>query len=108
TCNQDIPGKDFPDRAAGRQPDDARAVNTSLQKFYAWTFFRRRLGQPTANLPAATRIEAIQAAMQKKVENGTNWNWSFDQLSVGFSGLSHTGTEEQVSQKFSGALNPTV
>ncbi|HEV2988264.1 MAG TPA: 5'-nucleotidase C-terminal domain-containing protein [Candidatus Angelobacter sp.] len=106
TCNQDIPAKDFPDRA-DRPPDDARAVNTNLHKFYAWTFLRRRLGQHVAYLPAATPA-TVQETWQKKVENQANWNWSFDQLSVGFSGLSHTGTEQEVSQKFSGVLNPVV
>ncbi len=106
-CNQDIPAKDFPDRAADRRPDDASAVNTNLHKFYAWSFLRRRLGQHVAYSSAASPA-TVQEAWQKRVENQANWNWSFDQLSVGFSGLSHTGTEEEVSQKFSGVLNPVV
>ncbi|HEY6253057.1 MAG TPA: 5'-nucleotidase C-terminal domain-containing protein, partial [Candidatus Angelobacter sp.] len=107
-CNEDIPAKDFPDRAANRKPDDARAVNTNVHKFYAWTFLRRHLGQPTGHLPAATRVEAVQAAMQKRVEDDTNWNWSFDKLSIGFSGVAHTGSEQTVSQEFGGVLSPVV
>src|SRR5437660_1392203 len=41
TCNRDIPGKDFPDRAANRKPDDARSVNTNFQKFLQWTFLHQ-------------------------------------------------------------------
>jgi 5'-nucleotidase-like protein len=107
SCNKDIPGRDFPDRA-DRKPDDARAVNTNFHKFYAWTFLRRRLGQRTGRLPAASRSEAVQAAMQQRVEDGTNWNWSFDKLSVGFSGVTHTDSEQTVSQKFGGVLSPVV
>jgi hypothetical protein len=107
SCNKDIPGRDFPDRA-DRKPDDARAVNTNFHKFYAWTFLRRRLGQRTGRLPAASRSEAVQEAMQQRVEDGTNWNWSFDKLSVGFSGVTHTDSEQTVSQNFGGVLSPVV
>lgn len=106
-CNEDIPGKDFPDRAANRKPDDARAVNTNVHKFYAWTFLRRPLGQRSdhsRNLPATTWPEAIQIAMQKRAEDDPDWKWSVDKLSIGFAGLTHTDTTETLSQKFGGVL----
>lgn len=111
TCDEKMSARDLFDRAANRKPDDPRSGNTNLRKFYAWTFLRPRLGQRVGlskDVAVATPDEAIKAAMQDRVEHGTNWLWSFDKLSVGFSGLSHTGSEESVSQKFGGVLSPTV
>lgn len=94
-CQERIQAKDYFDRAANREPDDPGAGNTNLHKFYAWTFLRSHLGQQVKKEPDATVL------LEKRV----NWEWSIEQLSIGFSGLSHNDSTQTLSQKFGGVLN---
>ena len=97
-CEERISAKDYFDRIANRQPDDPGPGNTSLHKFYAWTFLRPHLGQPVKK----------EADPTVPLEKRVNWEWSVEQLSIGFSGLSHTDTTEKLSQEFGGVLNSQV
>ncbi len=104
-CDTKIKAEEFFDRAAERKPDDPRTGNTNFRKFYTWTFLRRPLGQHPRETRPLTLGEAIAQATQKRLESQSNWNWSLDKLSVGFSALSHTDNEQALSQQFGGVLN---
>jgi 5'-nucleotidase, C-terminal domain len=108
-CAVTLNRKNYYDRLA-RRLDDTRKGNTSWHKLYAWTFFHGDLGQPAPKRLRDTPVgpEDIGAETQKRIESLENWDFSLDKLSLGLSALTHTGTEQTLSQEFGGVQNAQV
>jgi hypothetical protein len=55
---------------------------------------------------ARTGSDDIINQMQKRLDGEKNWDFLLDKASIGFSGLSHTDSEQVLSRKFGGVQNP--
>lgn len=106
-CAPPLPRRGYYDEIADRTPPDPRKGNTSWHKFYAWTFLHGELGQPTPK-NAQVPPDNIGAEMQKGVDAQPNWDFSLEKMSVGFSALTHTDSEQTLSQEFGGVQNSQV
>ena len=108
-CRDKVDPREYYDELANRTPDDPRKGNTSWHKFYAWTLFHGNLGQPANKSPYAVLApEDIASHMQTRENAETNWDFSADKISIGFTGLTHNNSEQALSQDFAGVLNSQV
>lgn len=108
-CVVTLGRRNYYDELANRTPDDPRSGNTSLHKFYAWTFLHGDLGQPVPkNLQAQPGPDDIASETQKKIEALENWDFSLDKLSLGFAAVTHNGSEQELSNEFGGVQNAQV
>lgn len=100
-CNQELSRLGYFDLLK-QAPADPRTGNTHWRKLYVSLFSPLLgLGQPSSH-PAGPGT--IGEANQHKLESRSNWEWSLDKLSIGFSGLAHTYSEQALSQQFAGVL----
>ncbi len=110
-CDATFSRKNYYDRLVNRKPDDPRKGNTNWYKFYAWTFFHGDLGQPVPKkqqLNSPPGPDDISTETQKRIEALQNWDFALEKFSVGFSSLSHTDSEQTLSQQFGGVQNSQV
>jgi hypothetical protein len=108
-CNAKLNVRHYYDELVNRTPDDVRNGNTSWHRFYAWTYLHRSLGQripPQKGAPPGP--EDISAHMQQKVDREKNWDLSLDKASIGFTAVTHNGSEQALSQEFAGVQNGEV
>jgi hypothetical protein len=109
-CNVTLNPDHYYDELVNQTPDDIRKGNTSWHKFYAWSYLHGSLGQPAPNarLRAPAGPDDVVRQMQRRLDSEKNWDFLLDKLSLGFSGLTHTDSEEILSRKFSGVQNAQV
>lgn len=108
-CEGRLQRKGYYDELANRTPDDPRPGNTNWHKFYAWSIFQPHLGQPEPKpTPVPSGPDAIRNHMQQRLDALSNWDWTFDKLSVGFSGLTHNNSQQEISKEFGGVQNAQV
>jgi hypothetical protein len=87
------------DALNGMQPPDQRHGFTWLKQLDLWSPFHPRLGQGTSKQKPSD---------EDWVEQQPRWEFLFDTLSIGFNGVSHTGTEASLANTFGGVLDSTV
>jgi 5'-nucleotidase, C-terminal domain len=109
-CHDSLPRKGYYDELANRAPDDRRKGDTDWHKFYAWTFLHKDLGQPyTEHRPQEPPgADDIRNEMSKRVGVERKWDFSADKLSIGFTALTHSDSEQALSGKFGGVQNSQV
>jgi hypothetical protein len=81
------------------QPIDPRPGLTILKQLELWSFLHQPLGQKTSK---------EKPTDEEWVQQQSRWELLFDTLSIGFNGVSHTGTEAELANTFGGVLDTAV
>jgi 5'-nucleotidase, C-terminal domain len=101
-CEKDFPARDYFD-VLRVEPNDPRKGKTPGKQLEIWSIFHR-----PSKVPGSSEAQAAVGGDEENVQQRSLTDFALNKLSLGFTRLSHTGSDFDVTSNFSGITSPGV